>query len=184
MDPEDEVIMVSRAGLHRGVRVVAPAQSETSRIVLGSTVVVDTAKGRADAAPPAAFNQMSRGLMRAAPRLQSVVVTSAGAAAAAKQAGDSIARGGCYDVVAPVDGPLPRRIVLDTTAFGDSGLMRRVARVAPAESARAAYWVEPARDSVEVVILDGPTLVGRVTPRGWNGAARGLPFAARRCGAR
>src|ERR1700722_4901511 len=93
-------------------------------------------------------------------------------------------RAGCYDVEAAVAGALPRRIVLDTTSFGDSGLMRRVAQVAPAESARTAYWVEPAPDSVEVVIFDGPTLAGRVTPRGWNGAASGLPFTARRCGAR
>src|SRR3984957_16707781 len=73
----------------------------------------------APASAPGAFNQMARGLARAAPRLQAVIGTSAGDSAAAKQAGDSTARGGCYDVVAPVDGGLPRRIVLDTMSFGD-----------------------------------------------------------------
>jgi len=129
---------------------------------------------------PMVLRQMVRAAPLAGSRLSAGVGTSS--LAAAKQAGDSIARAGCYDVVAPVDGALPRRIVLDTTSFGDSGLMRHVARVAPAESARAAYWVEPAPDSVEVVIFDGPTLAGRVTPRGWNGAAAGTPFTARRCG--
>ena len=190
-----------------GVRVVAPAETVTSRIVVGSTVVVDTEKARADAVAPAAADSAElqaselatnaatpartpapmvlRQMVRAAPlagsRLSAGVGTST--LAAAKQGSDSIARAGCYDVEAAVAGALPRRIVLDTTSFGDSGLMRRVARVAPAESARTAYWVAPAPDSVEVVIFDGPTLAGRVTARGWNGAAAGLPFTARRCGA-
>jgi len=96
---------------------------------------------------------------------------------------------GCYDVVNFAELHVPRRIVLDSVAVGDTnGVMRYAARVGSPESVSAAYWTAPARDSVEVVVAEGGstrvTLAGRVTSRGLHGVAGGQPFTAQRCPSR
>jgi hypothetical protein len=146
------------------------------------SAAVPPAAAREDS--PAASTFQSR--IARAPTLSQVTVAGARSAAADSVGGrPGVDGAGCYDVANFTALHVPRRIVLDSVAVGDTnGVMRYAARVGPPESVSVAYWTAPARDSVEVVVPDRVTLAGRVTSRGLNGVAGGQPFTARRCPSR